>query len=171
VAAITVDLEQSDIDRACALWQNRPHQGATNMQRTASAVWEGDLKAGAGTLTTGSNVLSKQRYDFASRFEDGTSTNPEELVAAAHAGCFAMAITAELARNGITPKRIATEAKVTLDRVDGKPTITKIDLSCTAEVPGADKAKVQAVVEGAKAGCVISRLLNAEINLTSDVRV
>ena len=141
------------------------------MQRTASAVWEGDLKEGAGHLTTGSGVLSKQKYDFVSRFENGTSTNPEELIAAAHAGCYTMALTAELGRNGITPKRLQTEAKVTLDRVDGKPTVTKIDLSLVAEVPGGDRAAIQAFADGAKAGCVISRLLNAEITLTSDIRV
>jgi osmotically inducible protein OsmC len=137
------------------------------MQRTGKAVWEGDLKAGAGTLTTGSGVLSKQRYDFTSRFENGESTNPEELIAAAHAGCFAMSITAELTKAGITAKRIATEAKLTLDRVDGKPTVTSIDLSVVAEVPGATREQVQTIVEGAKAGCVISRLLNAKIELGS----
>jgi osmotically inducible protein OsmC len=137
------------------------------MQRTGNAVWEGDLKAGAGTLTTGSGVLSKQRYDFTSRFENGTSTNPEELVAAAHAGCFAMSITAELTKAGITAKRIATEAKLTLDRVDGKPTVTKVDLSVVADVPGATREQVQAIVDGATSGCVISRLLNAEITLAS----
>jgi osmotically inducible protein OsmC len=141
------------------------------MQRTATAVWEGDLKTGAGNLTTGSGVLSKQRYDFVSRFEDGTSTNPEELIAAAHAGCFTMALTAELGKNGITPKRLATEAKLTLDRIDGKPTITKVELSLVAEVPGADRAAVQAAADGAKAGCVVSRLLNAEVTLKSDITV
>lgn len=141
------------------------------MQRTATAVWEGDLKTGAGNLTTGSGVLAKQRYDFVSRFEDGRSTNPEELIAAAHAGCFTMAVTAELGRNGITPKRLATEAKLTLDRIDGKPTITKVELSLVAEVPGADRAAVQAAADGAKSGCVVSRLLNAEITLKSDITV
>ena len=137
------------------------------MQRTGNAVWEGDLKSGAGTLTTGSGVLSKQRYDFGSRFEEGTSTNPEELIAAAHAGCFAMSITAELTKAGITAKRIVADAKVTLDRVDGKPTVTKIALSVVADVPGATRDQVKTIVEGAKANCVISRLLNAEITLAS----
>jgi len=141
------------------------------MQRTASAVWEGDLKAGAGHLTTGSGVLSQQRYDFVSRFEDGTSTNPEELIGAAHAGCFTMALAAELGRAGITPKRLQTDAKVTLDRVDGKPTVTRIDLSLVAEVPGGDRQAIQAMAEGARTGCVISRLLSAEITLQADVRV
>ena len=141
------------------------------MQRTATAVWDGDLKTGAGHLTTGSGVLAKQRYDFVSRFENGTATNPEELIAAAHAGCFTMALTAELGKNGITPKRLATEAKLTLDRVDGKPTVTKIELSLVAEVPGADRAAVQAAADGAKAGCAISRLLNTEITLKSDITV
>jgi osmotically inducible protein OsmC len=142
-----------------------------DMQRSGKAVWEGDLKTGAGKLTTGSGVLKDQRYDFSSRFEDGSSTNPEELIGAAHAGCFAMAITAELAKAGVTPKRIAAESKITLDRVDGKPTVTRADLSVVAEVPGADRAQVQAIIDGAKSGCVISRLLNTEIGLTSDITV
>ncbi|HWB76342.1 MAG TPA: OsmC family protein [Nannocystaceae bacterium] len=141
------------------------------MQRTAKAVWDGDLKSGSGHLTTGSNTLSSTKYTFASRFEDGRETNPEELIAAAHAGCFTMAITAELARQGITPKQLTTNATVTLERVDNKPTITGIALALKAEVPGADKAIVTAAVEGAKAGCVISRLVNAPITLVHEIIV
>lgn len=141
------------------------------MQRTAKAVWDGDLKTGSGHLTTGSNTLSSTKYTFASRFEDGRETNPEELIAAAHAGCFTMAITAELSRQGITAKQLTTNATVTLERVDNKPTITAIALSLKAEVPGADKAIVTAAVEGAKSGCVISRVLNAPITLTHEIIV
>lgn len=141
------------------------------MQRTAKAVWDGDLKTGSGHLTTGSNTLSSTKYTFASRFEDGRETNPEELIAAAHAGCFTMAITAELSRQGITPKQLTTNATVTLERVDNKPTITAIALSLKAEVPGADKAIVTAAVEGAKSGCVVSRVLNAPITLTHEIIV
>lgn len=141
------------------------------MQRTAKAVWDGDLKSGSGHLTTGSNVLSSTKYTFASRFEDGRETNPEELIAAAHAGCFTMAITAELSRQGITAKRLTTEATVTLERVDNKPTITAIALALKAEVPGADKNVIAAAADGAKAGCVISRVLNAPITLTTEIVV
>ncbi len=141
------------------------------MKRTAKAVWDGDLKSGSGHLTTGSNVLSSTKYTFASRFEDGRETNPEELVAAAHAGCFTMAVTAELSRQGITPKQLTTEATVTLERVDNKPTIVGIALALRAEVPGADKAVVAAAAEGAKAGCVISRLVTAPVTLTTEIVV
>lgn len=141
------------------------------MQRTAKAVWDGDLKSGSGHLTTGSNALSQQKYTFASRFEDGKETNPEELIAAAHAGCFTMAVTAELTKQGITAKQLRTEAKVTMERVDNKPTVTAIALSLHAEVPGADRAVVQAAAEGAKADCPISRLLNAPISLEIDIVV
>lgn len=141
------------------------------MQRSATAVWNGDLKAGSGHLTTGSGALAQRKYNFVSRFEDGSETNPEELVAAAHAGCFSMAVAAELSRNGITVQSVTTESKVTLDRVDGKPTVTKIDLHMHAVAPGADRDKIQAVAEGTKSGCVISRLLNAPMTLTTQIDV
>ena len=141
------------------------------MQRSATAVWDGDLKTGKGTLSTQSGVLKQHAYDFNSRFEDGRNTNPEELIAAAHAGCFTMALAAELGKAGITPKRLQTDAKLTLDRIDGKPTVVGIALSLRAEVPGADKAVVAATAEGARSGCVISRLLSAPITLTTDIVV
>ena len=133
--------------------------------RRASAVWLGDLKSGSGTLSAPSGVLAAAPYTFATRFEDRPGTNPEELIAAAHAGCFSMALSAELGRAGLTPTRIETTAEVTLETVDGKPTVTRSHLEVTARVPGADRAKFLEVAAGAKAGCPISRLLRAEITL------
>jgi len=135
------------------------------MIRKASATWQGDLKSGAGTMTAPSGVMTNAAYTFATRFEDKPGTNPEELVAAAHAGCFSMALSAELGRAGMTPDRIETTAAVTLETVDGKPTVTKSHLTVKARVPGADRAKFQEVADGAKAGCPISRLLKAEITM------
>ena len=135
------------------------------MIRKASAVWKGDLKSGTGTLSAPSGVLKNASYTFATRFEDRPGTNPEELIAAAHAGCFSMALAAELGKVGFTPTSIETTAAVTLDTVDGKPTVTKSHLTVTAIVPGADRAKFFEVAAGAKAGCPISRLLKAEITM------
>ena len=135
------------------------------MIRKASAVWQGDLKSGKGTMTAPSGVMTNAAYTFATRFEDKPGTNPEELIAAAHAGCFSMAFSAELGRAGLTPERIETTAAVTLETVDGKPTVTKSHLTMKAKVPGADQAKFMEVANGAKAGCPISRLLKAEITL------
>lgn len=141
------------------------------MQRSAKAVWNGDLKAGNGTITTGSGALAERPYNFVSRFEDGKETNPEELVAAAHAGCFSMAVAAELSRTGVAVKSVTTESKVTLDRVEGKPTITQIALHTHIVAPGADRDQLQAVADATKAGCVISRLLNAPMTLTTQIDV
>jgi osmotically inducible protein OsmC len=135
------------------------------MIRKASAIWQGDLKTGTGKLSAPSGVLSETAYTFATRFENKPGTNPEELIAAAHAGCFSMALSAELGKAGFTPARIETTAAVTLDTVDGKPTVTRSHLTVTASVPGADRAKFLEVANGAKAGCPISRLLNAEITM------
>jgi osmotically inducible protein OsmC len=135
------------------------------MIRKASAVWQGDLKSGKGTMTAPSGVMTNAAYSFATRFEDKPGTNPEELIAAAHAGCFSMALSAELGRAGMTPARVETTAAVTLDTVDGKPTVTKSHLTVKAKVPGADRAKFLEVANGAKAGCPISRLLKAEITM------
>ena len=135
------------------------------MIRKASAVWQGDLKSGHGTLSAPSGVLSNAAYSFATRFEDRPGTNPEELIAAAHAGCFSMALSAELGRAGLSPSRIETTAAVTLETVDGKPTVTKSHLTVKAKVPGVDRTKFLEVANGAKAGCPISRLLKAEITL------
>ncbi len=135
------------------------------MIRKASAVWQGDLRTGRGTMTAPSGVMTEAPYTFATRFEDRPGTNPEELVAAAHAGCFSMAFSADLARAGLTPERVETTAAVTLETVDGKPTVTKSHLTVRATVPGADEAKVREVAAAAKAGCPISRLLKAEITM------
>jgi len=135
------------------------------MIRKASAVWQGDLKSGSGLLSAPSGVLASTPYSFATRFEDRPGTNPEELIAAAHAGCFSMALSAELGRAGLMPERIETTADVTLETVEGKPTVTRSHLTVKARVPGADRAKFHEVANGAKAGCPISRLLNTAISM------
>ena len=135
------------------------------MDRSASAVWRGSLKDGKGTISTQSGTLKETQYSFAARFESGVGTNPEELIAAAHAGCFSMALSAELGKAGFTPEAIETTAVVTLDLHD-KPTITKIHLTTKAKIPAIDKAKFDEIANGAKAGCPVSRLLAAaEITL------
>ena len=135
------------------------------MDRSASAVWNGSLKEGKGTISSQSGALKAMQYSFAARFESGVGTNPEELIAAAHAGCFSMALSAELGKAGFTPDSIDTTAVVTLDLHD-KPTVTKIHLTTKAKIPGIDKAKFDEIAGGAKAGCPISRLLAAaEITL------
>jgi osmotically inducible protein OsmC len=137
------------------------------MKRIASARWEGGLKDGKGTLDSTSGVLRSTPYSFHTRFEDQPGTNPEELIAAAHAGCFSMALSAELGKAGFTPASIATRATVTLDVVDGKPTVTESHLDLVARVPGITPAAFEEIANGAKAGCPISRLLNAKVGLTS----
>jgi osmotically inducible protein OsmC len=135
------------------------------MIRKASAVWQGDLKSGNGTMTAPSGVMTDAAYSFATRFEEKPGTNPEELIAAAHAGCFSMALSAELGKAGMTPVRVETTAAVTLETVDGKATVSKSHLTVRAKVPGADPAKFAEAANGAKAGCPISRLLKAEITM------
>jgi len=136
------------------------------MKRKAFAVWRGDLKSGRGTLSTDSNVLKDTPYSFGTRFENGPGTNPEELIAAAHAGCFSMALSAELGKAGFTPESVATNATVTLENLpDTSWTVTKVHLKTTAKVPGIDAAKFAEIANGAKVGCPISRLLKAEITL------
>lgn len=135
------------------------------MDRSASAVWNGSLKEGKGTISSQSGALKAMQYSFGSRFAEGVGTNPEELIAAAHAGCFTMAFSAELGKAGFTPESIETTAVVTLDMHD-KPTVTKIHLTTKAKIPGIDKAKFDEIAKGAKEGCPISRLLKAaEITL------
>jgi osmotically inducible protein OsmC len=136
------------------------------MKRTASAVWYGDLKQGKGTVSTQSGVLRQTQYSFSTRFENGVGTNPEELIAAAHAGCFAMALSAFLGAEGFKPEELSAQATLTLEQVDGNWTITKSDLDLTAKVPGIDAAKFDEIADKAKAGCPVSRLLKAEISLT-----
>lgn len=135
------------------------------MIRTAAAVWQGDLKGGRGTMTAPSGVLKDAAYTFTTRFENMPGTNPEELIAAAHAGCFSMALSAELVKAGMTPERIEATAAVTLETVEGKPTITRSHLTVTARVPGAERSRFLEVASGAKAGCPVSRLLKAEITM------
>jgi len=135
------------------------------MDRSASAVWHGSLKEGKGSISTQSTTLKDAQYSFAARFADGVGTNPEELIAAAHAGCFTMAFSAELGKAGFTPDSIETTAVVTLDLHD-KPTVTKVHLTMKAKVPTIDQAKFDEIAKGAKEGCPISRLLAAaEITL------
>ena len=135
------------------------------IKRKASAIWNGGLKDGKGTISTDSGVLKQTQYSFGTRFENGTGTNPEELIAAAHAGCFAMAFSAELDKASITPKSIEATATVTLDKSDGGFSVTASHLDVTATVPGADRAQVQQIAEAAKAGCPISKLLKANITM------
>ncbi len=142
------------------------------MIRQATAVWSGGLKDGKGNLTTGSKALSSVPYDFRMRFEEAPGTNPEELIAAAHAGCFAMALSGELGKANITAQQIEVTSKVTMEPVDGKPTVRKSALALRVKAPGADSAQVQAAADGAKAGCPISRLLsNIEITLETTIEV
>jgi osmotically inducible protein OsmC len=137
------------------------------MVRKASAVWNGSLKEGKGTISTDSKVLSNVQYSFSTRFENGIGTNPEELIAAAHAGCFTMALSGQLTSAGITPESLETTASVTLEKTDAGFTITKIHLDVTGKIPGADAAAFEKAAKNAETGCPISRLLKAEITMTA----
>jgi len=140
------------------------------MIRTGSAVWNGTIKDGSGSLTTPSGVLSSTPYSFKMRFEDETGrsgTNPEELIAAAHAGCFSMALSGQLTKAGFTPESLATSAAVTLEQKDGGFAITKVHLTLEAKVPGITEAQFQELAGAAKAGCPVSKVLNAEITLAA----
>lgn len=137
------------------------------MKRSASAVWKGGLKDGKGTISTDSGVLSDTQYSFTTRFEQGSGTNPEELIAAAHAGCFSMALSNELGQAGLTPESIATTAAVTLEKADAGFAITAVHLNVTAKVPGADQQAFEAAANSAKSGCPVSKVLNAQITMES----
>jgi len=137
------------------------------MIRKGSAEWRGSLKEGKGTVSTESGILSNAAYSFSTRFENARGTNPEELVAAAHAGCFSMALSAQLGNAGIVPESIRTTANVSLDKGDGGFSVTAVHLDVTAHIPGADRAKFEEAANAAKAGCPISKLLNAKITLTA----
>ena len=139
------------------------------MKRNASAVWQGGLKDGKGAISTQSGVLNDTQYSFGTRFEDGIGTNPEELVAAAHAGCFSMALSGQLGNAGLTAERIATTATVTFEKTDAGFTVTRVHLDVAARIPGATQEAFETAANNAKAGCPISRLLNAEI--TMDARL
>jgi osmotically inducible protein OsmC len=135
------------------------------MKQTASAIWSGDLKHGSGALSTHSGALKETPYSFATRFESAKGTNPEELIAAAHAGCFTMALSASLASAGFTAKRLATSATVTLEQVSGNWTITTSHLEHEAWIPGITPEKFDQIAADAKANCPVSRLLRAEVSL------
>ena len=135
------------------------------MKRTATAIWNGGLKDGKGTLSTESGVLSSTQYSFNTRFEDGKGTNPEELIAAAHAGCFSMALSAQLGNEGKTPESIETEAAVTLLKTDAGFTITAVHLKVRAKIPNLTPPEFQKIAEAAKTGCPVSRVLKAEITM------
>jgi osmotically inducible protein OsmC len=137
------------------------------MVRKASAVWKGSLKEGKGTISTESGVLSSIPYSFATRFGDVRGTNPEELIAAAHAGCFTMALSAQLGEAGITAESLDTSAAATLEKTEAGWTVTKIHLDVVARIPGASKEAFDKAAANAKAGCPISRLLKAEITMTA----
>src|SRR4051812_26627024 len=123
------------------------------MKRTASAAWAGGLKDGKGSISTQSGVLSKTPYGFSTRFEDGPGTNPEELIAAAHAGCFSMALSAQLGEAGMTAESIRTDAAVTLEKGDGGFAITAVHLNLVARIPGMDRQAFEATADRAKQGC------------------
>ena len=139
------------------------------MKRTASAVWTGNLKEGRGKISTESGVLSDTQYSFSTRFEEGKGTNPEELIAAAHAGCFSMALSAQLGNAGFTPESVKTNATVTLEKTDSGFAITAVHLDVNAKVPGADQAAFEKAANAAKEGCPVSKVLNA--NITMDAKL
>lgn len=135
------------------------------MKRKATAQWRGDLKTGKGTISTESGVLSESRYSFTTRFENEKGTNPEELVAAAHAGCFTMALSAELGKANLTAESLRTTATVSLEKGDSGFSVTASHLELTAKVPGATQEAFMAAARSAEANCPISKLLKAKITL------
>lgn len=138
------------------------------MRRKATARWQGNTQQGDGTLSVQSATLHEVPYSFKARFGDGKGTNPEELVAAAHAGCFTMALSFTLNNTGFTATSIETEAQLTMDTVDGKPTITAVHLTTRAQVPGIAAAQFAEIASNAKVNCVISRALSPSIVVTLD---
>ena len=139
------------------------------MKRRGNAVWKGGLRDGRGLISTESQTLSNASYNFSARFENGSGTTPEELIAAAHASCFSMALAAELEKAGVTPEEISTQATVTLDRQEGHWRVTAIRLDVRAKVPNGPAAVFQAAAETARSGCPISALLNAPITMTAEL--
>ncbi len=139
------------------------------MKRSASAVWKGDIKQGQGSISTETGVLQEAPYGFKSRFEDGPGTNPEELIGAAHAACFSMALSLMLGEEDLTPESIHTKAQVTLNKVDDGFEISALHLDVTADVPGTDAATFEEIADKAKKGCPVSKVLNAHI--TMDARL
>ena len=141
------------------------------MKRKGSAVWTGGLKEGKGTVSTESGVLKSAQYSFGTRFENGIGTNPEELIAAAHAGCFSMALSGQLGAASMTAESINTTATVTLEKTDAGFTVTAIHLDVVAKIPGADKAAFDTAAKNAKEGCPISRLLKPGTTITMDAKL
>ena len=137
------------------------------MKRSASAVWNGGLKDGNGKISTDSGVLSDTQYSFSTRFEDGIGTNPEELIAAAHAGCFSMALSGQLGQAGLTAESINTTAAVRLEKTDSGFAITSVHLDVRARVPGADAAAFEKAANNAKSGCPVSKVLKADITMNT----
>jgi osmotically inducible protein OsmC len=137
------------------------------MIRKASAIWKGNLKEGKGSISTDSGVLKNTQYSFATRFENGVGTNPEELIAAAHAGCFTMALSGQLGAAGITAESLETTASLSLEKLEAGWTITKVHLDVTARIPGGDQATFDKAAKNAETGCPVSRLLKAEITMTA----
>jgi lipoyl-dependent peroxiredoxin len=136
------------------------------LKRNASASWQGAGKDGKGTVSVGSKLFENAQYSFSSRFENGVGTNPEELIGAAHAGCYSMALSFALAGDGLKSEKIETSATVTVEPVPGGFEITTIDLKVTGKVPGIDEAKFKEYAEKAKVGCPVSKVLKAKINLS-----
>ncbi len=139
------------------------------MKRNASAEWKGGLKDGQGTISTDSGVLASTQYSFSTRFEDGKGTNPEELIAAAHAGCFSMALSGQLGQAGLTAESIQTTASVKLEKTDAGFAITLVHLEVKARVPGADQQAFATAANNAKAGCPVSKVLKAEITMNASL--
>src|SRR5215467_7398589 len=141
------------------------------MQRKASAVWKGGLKDGKGTVTSASGVLSNTPYSFTTRFENAPGTNPEELIAAAHAACFSMALSAQLGAANLAPESINTTANLRIEKQDAGWTITAVHLDVHAKVPKADDAAFEKAAESAKAGCPVSKVLKAQITMNAKLEL
>jgi osmotically inducible protein OsmC len=137
------------------------------IKRNGSAVWSGGLKDGKGAVSTGSGVLKDSQYGFNTRFEDGPGTNPEELIGAAHAGCFTMALSGQLGQAGLTAQELRTTATVSMEKVEGGFSITAVHLDLVAKIPGASQEAFDKAAQTAKENCPVSKLLNAEITLSS----
>jgi osmotically inducible protein OsmC len=148
--------------RRCTLYNGSQEE---LMKRQGSAEWQGDLKSGKGTVSSGSGVLQNTQYSFSTRFEEGKGTNPEELIAAAHAACFSMALSAQLGNAGVTPQSIKTTATVTLEKQEGGFVVTESHLDVVARIAGGDQAKFDQAAKNAKEGCPISKLLNTKITM------
>jgi osmotically inducible protein OsmC len=161
-------LREPGADAALAIRVRSRHsliEGGEEMKRKASAVWRGDVKTGKGSLSTESTVLKDAQYSFSTRFENGIGTNPEELLAAAHAACFAMAVSSQLGKVGLRPEKLAATATITFEKVGEHFAISKSHLDLLAQVPGANQSIFEAAVKAAETGCPVSKLFKAEISV------